>query len=391
MAGFDVASMLTGSAPQLSGAQRAGRALSGLSAGLMGKGAEYLTLMQAQDEATAKQSQQLSEQRLKAMALDAQRVNQLLQGGDIQGALRVVDNRTAAIKQLGGDPSDTLRIRQLITAGEIPAAQAEIGGFLNAAQQYGLIEAPKQPEPIPSSAINQSGQVAMMEPDGRLTTQTIPGYTTPQQEQFEIIPPELAAQLGLPSDKQFQRNKVSQQISQIGSGPAVTVNTGQATEAERTAGILANRLDFAQSQINDILSATPETASPGALPTVFASIGLDYLARISNPAERQIIEAAQDDMLDAALTLGTGAAYTQEQFQAYKRSYFPQLGDDKKTIDAKARRLTNLLDAAYKKAGRGAPEQRRSAPVGQPAVGEVMEGYKFMGGNPADPTSWEKQ
>jgi hypothetical protein len=184
MAGFDVASMLTGSAPQLSGAQRAGRALSGLSAGLMGKGAEYLTLMQAQDEATAKQSQQLSEQRLKAMALDAQRVNQLLQGGDIQGALRVVDNRTAAIKQLGGDPSDTLRIRQLITAGEIPAAQAEIGGFLNAAQQYGLIEAPKQPEIIPQSAISPNGQVAMRGADGSISSQAIPGF------QAESLPPE---------------------------------------------------------------------------------------------------------------------------------------------------------------------------------------------------------
>ena len=198
-------------------------------------------------------------------------------------------------------------------------------------------------------------------PDGNLiasNAEVMPG--------FEIISPQEAARLGLPADKQFQRNTQTQQISQVGSGPAVQVNTGAATEGERTAGILANRLDFAQSQINDILAEAPDSQSPGALPTVFNAVGLDYLARVSNPAERQVIEAAQDDMLDAALTLGTGAAYTREQFQAYKRSYFPQLGDDPKTIEAKAKRLTNLLDAAYQKAGRGAPATRRSAesPVG---------------------------
>jgi len=66
-------------------------------------------------------------------------------------------------------------------------------------------------------------------------------------------------------------------------------------------------------------------------------------------------------MLDAALTLGTGAAYTKEQLEGYRTSYFPQLGDDEQTIKAKAQRLNNLVEAAYSKAGRAAPAQRLGA------------------------------
>jgi len=191
---------------------------------------------------------------------------------------------------------------------------------------------------------------------------------------FEIIPAAEAAAMGLPPTSSYQRNKETGQISGIGGAQTVVNNNmGQATEGERTAGILANRLDFAQSQINDILGSNPEAQAPGALPTMLQGAGFEYLARVSNPAERQIIEAAQDDMLDAALTLGTGAAYTKEQLQGYKRSYFPQLGDDEKTIQAKSERLKNLLDAAYAKAGRGAPAVMRSAggivaPNNQPPI-----------------------
>jgi hypothetical protein len=35
----------------------------------------------------------------------------------------------------------------------------------------------------------------------------------------------------------------------------------------------------------------------------------------------------------------------------------------------------------------GAPT---AAPTGAPAVGTVMQGYRFKGGNPADKNNWEK-
>jgi hypothetical protein len=158
----------------------------------------------------------------------------------------------------------------------------------------------------------------------------------------------------------YQVNERTKQVSRIGA-PSTVVNVGQATESERTAGILANRLDYAQTQIKDILATAPEAEKPAAGATALNTLGLEYLARVANPAERQIIEAAQMDMLDAALTLGTGAAYTREQLEGYRTSYFPQLGDDPRTINAKSQRLNNLVSAAYDKAGRAAPTERRGA------------------------------
>jgi hypothetical protein len=61
------------------------------------------------------------------------------------------------------------------------------------------------------------------------------------------------------------------------------------------------------------------------------------------------------EILDAALTLGTGAAYTREQLENYRRSYFPQLGDKQGTVKDKQQRLKSLIDSAMIKSGRAAP------------------------------------
>ena len=100
---------------------------------------------------------------------------------------------------------------------------------------------------------------------------------------------------------------------------------------------------------------------PGKAATLLDAMGMDYLVRLANDADRQIVEAAQIDMLDAALTLATGAAYTKEQFEGYKKSYFPQLGDTPEVIAAKKQRLQNTIEAAYSAAGRAAPENMFSS------------------------------
>jgi len=42
--------------------------------------------------------------------------------------------------------------------------------------------------------------------------------------------------------------------------------------------------------------------------------------------------------------LGTGAAYTKEQLEGYRKSYFPQIGDSKENILAKQQRLNNVIE-----------------------------------------------
>ena len=135
------------------------------------------------------------------------------------------------------------------------------------------------------------------------------------------------------------------------------------TEGERTAGFLSTRLNNSLNQLKTVTGEKPSAASPNIkAEAVRFFTRSDYLKNLTNPEARQQVEAAQYDILDSALTLGTGAAYTREQLESYRQSYFPQLGDKPKTVEDKAKRLEGLLDAAYQKAGRAAPKETQPQP-----------------------------
>jgi hypothetical protein len=128
------------------------------------------------------------------------------------------------------------------------------------------------------------------------------------------------------------------------------------SESERTAGFLTNRVVNSLNQLQTVVGANPTAASPKfSAEAVKFLTGSDYLKNLANPESRQQVEAAQLEILDAALTLGTGAAYTREQLENYRRSYFPMLGDKPATIKDKQNRLKSLLDSAMIKSGRAAP------------------------------------
>jgi len=135
---------------------------------------------------------------------------------------------------------------------------------------------------------------------------------------------------------------------------ATTIN--MPSESERTAGFLTSRLQNSLAQLQTAIGLSPSAASPNLSAEIIKNVtGSDYLKNLANPEARQRAEAAELDLLDAALTLGTGAAYTREQLEGYRKSYFPQLGNKPATIADKAKRLKNLLDAAMIKSGRAAP------------------------------------
>jgi hypothetical protein len=128
------------------------------------------------------------------------------------------------------------------------------------------------------------------------------------------------------------------------------------SESERTAGFLTNRVVNSLNQLQTVVGANPTAASPKfSAEAVKFLTGSDYLKNLANPESRQQVEAAQLEILDAALTLGTGAAYTREQLENYRKSYFPMLGDKPATIKDKQNRLQSLLESAMIKSGRAAP------------------------------------
>lgn len=168
------------------------------------------------------------------------------------------------------------------------------------------------------------------------------------------------------------------------------------SEGERKAGFLTNRVKFGLEQMSGIIGKNPPAASPEAIPSLVRYLtGSEFLSNKLTSEDRQRIEAAQLDVLDAALTLGTGAAYTKEQIEGYRKSYFPQLGDDPKTVKDKQVRLQNLLESAYISAGRAAPSESPSK-FGQttqtkgenPPAGVPQELWNVM--TPQERALWKK-
>lgn len=166
----------------------------------------------------------------------------------------------------------------------------------------------------------------------------------------------------------------------------------EGTEAERTAAFLTTRVAGGLSELGRLRKADPSAMRPTwgveAVRTVLGDTAANYLT----DTERQQVIAAQTDMVDALLTLGTGAAYTKEQIEGYRRAYFPQLGDDAATVDAKQQKLRLALEAARVKAGRSAGQidaAMEAAGLSQPGqpVDNQNDGA-FVGGSAAsDPNN----
>ena len=158
----------------------------------------------------------------------------------------------------------------------------------------------------------------------------------------------------LPTGYQMGPNGVAERIP--GIPDPNNPNTGQATESERTAGFLAGRISDAVKRLAPAARKNPGAQTPTIGVEAVRKVAGDSAANYFTSAERQQIYAAQRDILDAALTLGTGAAYNSEQLAGYEASYLPQLFDDPDTIKSKRQALRSLLQAGATKAGRSAPD-----------------------------------
>ena len=149
--------------------------------------------------------------------------------------------------------------------------------------------------------------------------------------------------------------------------PPSSTTINMPSEGERKSAVLANRLNFSVGQMNSAINADPSAAMPKTTSEVARFLTRnDFLPNVLNSQQRQVVEAAQMDVLDAALTLGTGAAYTIPQLESYRKSYFPQIGDTKETVQSKQDRLMNLLKSAELASGRAAGQI--SSPIPKPVI-----------------------
>ena len=178
-----------------------------------------------------------------------------------------------------------------------------------------------------------------------------------------------------------QGNPVYFQPSKDGGAPAIVPGVRpapnkaeQPTESERTGAFLWDRVQRAKQDIAEVTKKNPGSARPEFGGVIAGAIGGETARNFANSEDRQRIEAAQMDALDAALTLATGAAYTKEQLESQRRSHFPQIGDTPATAAEKNRRFNDLVKAAELKAGRALPKTEiPSAGAGNSG------GFKYLG------------
>jgi hypothetical protein len=112
-----------------------------------------------------------------------------------------------------------------------------------------------------------------------------------------------------------------------------------------------NRISRRAEMIASIAKENPALQKPGFLEQVARGQEWEIMEGLLQPEERQIIESAQADILDAALWLATGAAYNREQLLGQAKAYLPKWQDKPRTIAYKREALADLIQAAHLRAG----------------------------------------
>lgn len=197
-------------------------------------------------------------------------------------------------------------------------------------------------------AYDKQEEIIRKQQDFTNEARRVAGYLFPNHDFTQPLNAQQSKQL----NDELQKLNVEQKRA-----GAASVNVNYPSESERTAGYLTTRLQNSLQQYQQVLGENPNAALPNLKAEVIKGVTRsDYLKNLATPESRQRVEAAQLDMLDAALTMATGAAYTREQLESTRSTYFPTLGDKPATIKDKAVRLDKLLkEAAMTKAGRAAP------------------------------------
>lgn len=130
-------------------------------------------------------------------------------------------------------------------------------------------------------------------------------------------------------------------------GTGGTNTEGQDKTSNLLTRVLGGFRDIGAERAND-----PGVQTPGFVETVSrGTLGDGMITRGLAGQGRRIVSDAQRDMLDALLTLSTGAAYAPEQLDAATVSHFPQYNDTPREIEIKNRRLQRVIEAARVAAG----------------------------------------
>ena len=162
------------------------------------------------------------------------------------------------------------------------------------------------------------------------------------------------------------------------------------TESQAKAQTFYSQMTSASDELKGLES---EGFRPG---TLGGQIGVSLAGTkgrmFADPLAQRALQA-QQQWAESYLRIKTGAAATEQEVKRNIETFFPKFGEtDPSVIQQKERARAKAEQDVLAMTKPGAVEQKQptTQPTGMPKVGDVISGYKFKGGNPADQRNWEK-
>jgi hypothetical protein len=272
----------------------------------------------------------------------AQQLNQIYQGAYTPGKQTAIPSEVGpAVTETPASFDMAKIIPQLQRLGpEGFGALKDMADSTKALRQLGLMGGGTGQAPSPFAAYTQATSPQVR----TLASQLEQGFKT------GVIDEETAYKR-LDSLAKMEDSYISRQIA-AGERADKQAQDKKPTEGEKKTATLAGRLEGALGDLSriDLAAQTPEII-PSLLQKLSFVPGAEMAAGKVASSERLRAEAAQLDALDAALTLGTGAAYTSEQLRGYAKAYFPQVGDTPDVIQDKNNRFARIVTLAREQSG----------------------------------------
>lgn len=271
---------------------------------------------------------------------EAQQLKQLYQSAYTPGKQTAIPSEVGpAVTETMGS-YDFAKIIPMLQANGQFGAIKDMADSTKALRQLGLMGGGTGQAPSPFAAYTQATSPQVR----TLASQLEQGFKT------GVIDEETAYKR-LDSLARMEDSYISRQIA-AGERADKQAQDKKPTEGEKKTATLAGRLEGALGDLSEISTSaqTPELG-PSLLQKVSFIPGADIAAAKISSSDRLKAEAAQIDALDAALTLGTGAAYTAEQFKGQYKAHFPQIGDTPDVIQAKNNRFARLVALAREQSG----------------------------------------
>ena len=255
--------------------------------------------------------------------------------------------------QYRASPDDAMRMAMT------PAGSAAMrGNPALAAMLSRMMEKPKEAEYGTTPQYDDQGRAYVVNKAGNV--RYLKDVKAPKEARKPVV---LSKEVDLGNVVELHYSDGSVKVRTKGLAPsAASAKVSEPTEGERKDAYNLQRIVNAAQTIKGATSTDPKAVSPGFMEAAVGMLpfaeGVKY--RAQSP-QRQVVDTAQTDLVDAFLTLATGAAYTAEQLQGQREALLPRYGESKESIAAKKQRVRALAEAAKVRAGRAWTPQMQGA------------------------------